>query len=308
MEYDTVIDAETWAFIQKTTSLYPEDAIGLSIAQQRRVYDDMCRHFHQARPDGVETEDVTADGVACRVYEAGEPYVTVIYFHGGGFVVGGLESHDDVCAEICARTGYRVVSVDYRLAPEHVFPAAFDDGWAATKWVAQTYEGPIVLVGDSAGGRVAATVAHLACGRIKQIFGQVLIYPSLGGDTDAGSYIEHAHAPLLTRDDVLYYEKITTEDGRVEKDPAFTPLLQSDFSKLPPTVLITADCDPVRDDCRNYRDRIRDAEGRVTWINEAGLVHGCLRARHSVVRARDSFDRIVLAIEALGQQIWPYED
>ena len=308
MDYDTLIDAETWAFIRETASLYPDDAVALSVDQQRLAYDAMCLNFRQAHPEGVESEDISADGVPCRVYEAGDPYITVVYFHGGGFVVGGLESHDGVCAEICARTGYRVVSVDYRLAPEYRHPAAFEDGWTATNWVAETYEGPIVLAGDSAGGRIAAMVAHRARGHIKQIVGQVLIYPSLGGNLDAGSYIEHAHAPMLTRDDILFYEKITREDGQSEVDPAVTPLLESDFSDLPPTVLITADCDPVRDDCRNYSDCIRDAGGRVTWINEEGLVHGYLRARHSVARAQSSFDHILLAIESLGQRIWPYDD
>ena len=113
---------------------------------------------------------------------------------------------------------------------------------------------------------------------------------------------------MLTRDEILYYQRIRTKDGTLPKaDPTFAPLHDSDFSDLPPTVLFTADCDPVRDDSRDYRDRILAAGGKAHWVNEEGLIHGYLRARHSVERARDSFERISVAIEALGQDVWPYD-
>lgn len=231
-----------------------------------------------------------------------------MYCHGGGFVLGGLDSHDDVCAEICAQTGYRVVAVDYRLAPEHGHPAAFEDAWSVLIWIKDTYGPGIVLAGDSAGANLCAAVAHHARGRSEAILGQVLIYGAFGGDADRGSYLEHAQAPMLTRQDILYYMDVRTPGAVPQDDPRFSPLQDSDFSGLPPTVLVTADCDPVRDDSRDYRDRILEAGGKAHWINEPGLVHGYLRARHSVGRARDSFERISIAIEALGQGIWSYED
>ncbi len=307
MDYERLIDAETWAFIRKTGESYADDAVELSIAEQRDIYDAMCRDFHVARPAIVQTEDLSANGVPVRHYWAGDPTRTVMYFHGGGFVVGGLDSHDDICAEICAQTGYRVVSTDYRLAPEHKHPASFDDAWTATQWAADRFEGGLVLVGDSAGGNLAAAVAHHARGRLKGVLGQVLIYPGLGGDASSGSYIEHAQAPMLTRDECLYYQQQRCDGSLPQGDPTFAPLQDSDFSNLPPTVLVTADCDPVRDDSRNYRDKIQKADGKAHWINEPGLVHGYLRARHSGHRARDSFERISAAIEALGQQIWSYD-
>ena len=122
MDYNSLIDAETWAFIRDTNAAYPEDTVSFGIADQRRVYDAMCRVFHRGYPERVSAQDHLADGVPVRVYRAGHPSRTVVYFHGGGFVVGGLDSHDDVCAEICAQTGYRVVSVDYRLSPEPPAP------------------------------------------------------------------------------------------------------------------------------------------------------------------------------------------
>lgn len=306
-DYGRIIDAETWAFIRRTGEFYPPDAVELSIADQRRVYDDMCRAFHQDYPDGVEVGDHSANGVPVRVYSAGHPTVNVVYFHGGGFVVGGLDSHDDVCAELHQQTGYRVISVDYRLAPEHKHPAAFEDSWTATQWVAETFEGPLVLAGDSAGGNLAAAVAHHARGRQDRIIGQVLIYPGLGGESDSGSYVEHANAPLLTRAELEFYATIRCDGAVPTEDPTFAPLQDSDFRKLPPTVVFAAECDPIRDSGRIYCARLKQAGVRSEWVLEPGLVHGYLRARTSVTRARESFDRIALAIEALGQGIWSYD-
>lgn len=306
MDYERLIDAETWAFIRKTGESYPDDAVELSISEQREVYDAMCLDFHVARPRMVQTKDLSADGVPVRHYWAGDPTRTVMYFHGGGFVLGGLDSHDDVCAELCAQTGYRVISVDYRLAPEHQHPASFDDAWTATLWAAKTYKDNIVLVGDSAGGNLAATVAHHTRGRLKSIIGQVLIYPILGGNGTTGSYAEHAQAPMLTCNDLLHYQILRFDGPMPLGDPTCAPLQDSNFANLPPTVLVSADCDPVRDDARNYYDNLMAIGSAVHWINEPGLVHGFLRARHTVSRAKNSFERISVAIEALGQKIWPY--
>ncbi|WP_377190205.1 alpha/beta hydrolase [Ruegeria meonggei] len=307
MDYERLIDEETWAFIRRTAESYPEDAVDLSIEDQRRVYDAMCRDFRQPRPMAVDTQDRSADGVPVRVYTAGDPTRTVVYFHGGGFVVGGLDSHDDVCAELCAQTGYRVVAVDYRLCPDHLHPAQFQDSWTATNWVIGEFADPLVLVGDSAGGNLAAAIAQHGRGRLENVLGQVLIYPGLGGDASKGSYVEHAHAPLLTREEILFYEKLRCGGEAPQDDPAFAPLHDTDFSELPPTVVVTADCDPLRDDGAIYCEQITAAGGQAHWINEPGLVHGYLRARTSVKRAADSFERISVAVEALGQSIWPYD-
>lgn len=310
MDYERLIDEETWAFIRKTGECYPDDAVDLSIQEQRAVYDEMALEFRAPRPDLVATVDREVEGVPVRVYSAGDPTKTVLFCHGGGFVVGGLESHDDVCAEICAQTGYRVVAVDYRLAPEHQHPAMFNDAWTALSWVVATYGQGVVLMGDSAGANLCAAIAHAVRADAEigpNVMGQVLIYGAFGGDINAGSYIEHAQAPMLTRDEILFYMDIRRPAGGDAPDPTYAPLQDTDFSNLPPTVLISADCDPVRDDSRDYRDRIVAAGGHAYWVNEPGLVHGYLRARHSVGRARDSFERISAAVEALGQGVWPYD-
>ncbi len=295
-DYQTLIDDATRAFIARTTACYPADTASRSIAEQRIIYDAMCRSFHRGYPSGVTAHDQTYGGVPCRIYQGAHP--TVMYLHGGGLVVGGLHSHDDVCAEICARTGFCVVSADYRLAPEHPHPAAYTDALSATHTIANT--GPYLLVGDSAGGCLAAAVAH-ALRHDAPPLGLVLIYTGLGGDPNHGSYISHADAPMLTLNDVHYYSRIRHQDGIAPtNDPTSSPLHDTDFADLPPTVAFSAECDPIADDGRDYCARITAAGGQATWHLEQGLVHGYLRARHTVPRAAQSFDKIITAIATLG--------
>jgi acetyl esterase len=308
-DYRALIDAETWAFIERTNAWYPPETVDYTVREQRAIYDRMCREFFAGYPHGVtaETTAIEAAGraIPIRIYRAGkEPAAVVVYFHGGGFVVGGLESHDDVCAELCARTGYEVVSVDYRLSPEHVHPAHFEDALAGFGWVAERHDVPIVLAGDSAGGNLAAGVSHVMRGGAKKPAGQVLIYPGLGGDRMKGSYVVHAKAPMLTMRDLDFYRHVRTGGREWPGDATLSPLDDADFSGLPPTVLVTAECDPLSSDGEAYRDRIVAAGGRAAWHEEKGLVHGYLRARHGVGRARDSFTRIVEAVAALGRGDW----
>ena len=191
MDYQTLIDAPTWDFIRASAAAGPPDTASLTIADQRRIYDAMCRAFHRGYPPGVSAVDRPIAGVPCRIFAGALP--AVLYLHGGGFVAGGLDRHDDICAEIRARTGFSVVCAGYRLVPEHPHPAAYDDALAVAR--ALLAEGPLLLAGDSAGGNLAAAVAH-ALRTDPGLRGQVLIYPGLGGDRNAGSYMTHAHAPL----------------------------------------------------------------------------------------------------------------
>lgn len=311
-DYTKLIDAETWAFIERTNSYYPPDAIDHSIEQQRAVYDRMCRAFRAGYPEGVtaETTQVATPThpIPIRTYTSVKPNpaALLLYFHGGGFVVGGLESHDDVCAELCQRTGYEVISADYRLAPEHRHPAAFDDVLAVFEWALRVYERPVLLAGDSAGGNLAAAVSHRVRGCRRAPLGQLLIYPVLGGDPTTVSHVRHAEAPMLTARDVAFYRSIRSGAADISGDPTFMPLADTDFSRLPPTVIVTAQCDPLSSDGEAYRDRILAAGGQAVWFEEAGLVHGFLRARHMSKRARDAFSRIAEAVAALGKGEWSY--
>lgn len=306
-DYTKLIDAEIWAFIEKTASFYPPETVTYGIEDQRRVYNEMCAGFHVPYPDGVSARDVSFGGVPCRHYTCGTGPAVVMYFHGGGFVVGGLESHDDVCAELCKATGCDVVSVDYRMAPEHKHPAAFEDCMAACVAVHDSLGLPLVLCGDSAGGNLGAAVAHMARDASFTLLGQVLIYPALGGDFDAGSYLEHAEAPMLRRDEMIFYKTIRVENEEPANDPSYAPLHDRSFAELPPTFVVTADCDPLRDDGRDYEVALQGAGIPVRWTNEPGLVHGYLRARHSSERARASFARICEAVGLMSRGEWSPE-
>ena len=304
-DYSHLIDAATWDFIRLSEASYPPDTASLSIADQRAIYDRLCRAFHRGYPPGITAQDRAFGGVPCRLYPGKGG--TVVYFHGGGFVVGGLHSHDDICAELCAKTGLTVVSVDYRLCPEHPHPAAFDDALAATCAIAAECPEPLLLAGDSAGGNLAAAVAQ-AIGRKGAfgIAGMVLIYPGLGGHHDAGSYLTHAQAPMLTRDDVLFYSRIRHGDvAAPPPDPTFAPLSDTDFTGLPPTLAIAAECDPLADDATLYASRLTAAGVAARAFVEPGLVHGYLRARATVPRAAASFDRITRTLIAMAKGSWP---
>jgi acetyl esterase len=299
-DYDSLIDAETWGFIRATAAAYPADGGGPTIAGQRAAYDAMCALFRAPRPPGLAVRDAPVAGVPCRHYGAGP--ATVLWLHGGGFVLGGLDSHDDICAELAAATGLGVVSADYRLAPEHPHPAAYQDALAVAGALLEA--GPVVLAGDSAGGALAASVAHALRGHAR-LRGQLLVYPALGGDTDRGSFVTHAEAPMLTRADMLQYDRLRHGGTPPARDPTASALHDTDFAGLPPTVIVTAECDPLSDDGRDYRDAILAAGGQAVWLCETGLVHGYLRARHSVAPARASFARITAAASALARGALP---
>lgn len=290
--------ADMHEFIRMTEESYPPDAADFTVAEQRVFYDRMCRAFDRPYPAGVRAEDRAIAGVPCRIYipDRARPGVTVVYFHGGGFVVGGLVSHDAICAELSAGAQVRLIAVDYRLSPEHRHPAAFDDAMA----VVATVEGAKVLAGDSAGGNLAAAVSAHQTG----IAGQVLIYPGLGGGPELPSYTRHTNAPMLTLADVEYYAGIRFEDGATagHDDPTVAPLRATDFTMLPPTALFAAECDPLASDSVEYAGRLAEAGVPVTLTTEPGMVHGYLRARHMAAGAQDSFARITQALAALASR------
>lgn len=293
-DYDTLIDTATWRFIRRTADFYPDDTAARSIGEQRAIYDRMCRAFHLGYPPGVTAGDETIADVPCRIYPGAGG--TVLYLHGGGFVVGGLHSHDDICATIRARTGLTVIAADYRLSPEHPHPAAFMDCLSVARAIADR---PLILVGDSAGGNLCAAVARADDGL--GLAGMVLVYPGLGGDTGGGSYQTHADAPMLTLQDVLFYAGIRHGGtAPLPPDPVVSPLAGDDFTNLPPVLAISAQCDPLADDARDYAARIIAAGGRALWVEEKGLVHGYLRGRAFSPRAQASLDRITAAITAFA--------
>lgn len=290
-----ITDPQILDFIARTEATYPAEANGASAADNRRYYDAMCAVFRGPRPPDLPVEDRPLGGVPCRIYGA-ETAVAVLYIHGGGFVVGGLESHDDVCAEIADATGLQVVAVDYRLAPEHRWPAQIRDVEAV--W--QALDRPAVVAGDSAGGNLAAALCLSRQGH-RQPLGQVLVYPSLGGDRSAPSYSVNAEAPMLRTVDLDSYKVALHGEGPVT-DPLAAPLTASSFVGLAPAFVVSADVDPLRDDSPAYVARLRQAGVAADWRNEPELPHGYLRARRESDRARRSFQAILAATTRFAAQ------
>jgi len=287
------------AFHKRCQDFYPEDAVDASIGQQRAWYDALCAEFDAPSPDGLTRQDETVGGrIPVRRYQPAEvaTQTRIFYIHGGGFVVGSLESHDAICAEIAHAAKAELVSIDYRLAPEHVWPAAFDDCFEVLQWLL-TDGRPLVVVGDSAGGNLAAGMALKARAKaLGGIVGQALIYPGLGGDLASGSYLEMAEAPGLTTADVAYYRDVL----KAPPENVFAhPLKAPDLSGLPSAYITSAHFDPLRDDAAVYAQRLIAAGVNVSYRDEPQMIHAWLRARHMSEGARDGFMHLCRGISDL---------
>ncbi|GES53116.1 carboxylesterase [Rhizobium sp. NBRC 114257] len=282
-------------FMEICESFYPPDAVTASIAQQRQWYDALCARFDRPLPEGMQTADDLVSGtIPVRRYKPANIRTTtkLLYLHGGGFVVGSLESHHAICAEIADHAGAELVSVDYRLAPEYRWPAQTDDCFNVLKQLLAEKK-PVVLIGDSAGGNLAAGLAVRAQAEgLSGVVGQILIYPALGGDLVSGSYEEMAEAPGLTTADVAYYRTVLQAP---EGDPVAEPLALATMAGLPPAFITVAHYDPLRDDGRNYAARLAQAGIEVWFREEPQMVHAWLRARHMSEGARAGFAAICAA-------------
>jgi acetyl esterase len=271
--------------------LYPLDAVNFSIAQQRAFYNLYAAHFRKPRPFGVAVQDFLVGAVPCRRYTPRKAHgANLLYLHGGGFILGGLESHDDICAELAAETECMVIAVEYRLAPEHPFPAALEDCFA----VLSHMNWPTVVAGDSAGGNLAAALCLKARDEKADVTikGQVMIYPGLGGDTSQGSYITQANAPGLSTADVLYYRDVYKGGGHTFAQP----LNAASHANLPPAFMVAAGLDPLHDDCAAYAAKLKANGISAEVRSEPLLVHAFIRARHMSKPAAESFAAIVAAI------------
>ena len=298
------MDDEVVAYLTKVEGSYPDNSGSLDPAENQRLYLAMCRAFEYPIADDVAITNHELPGrhgeIPIRIYENPERHspTTVIYYHGGGFVVGNLDSHNSICADIAHATGYRVVSVDYRLAPEHRHPVHFED--ALDAFLAIDH-GHTLVAGDSAGGTLAAAICVAQHGSDRQPMGQVLIYPWLGGELfGLDSYISKADAPGLSRQDLAEYHELRIAGEPDIRDPTFFPLVHADFSDLPPCAAFAAEHDPIRDDAVEYVKRLNEAGVDAQCTVEKGLVHGYLRGRYMSASIGNSFQRICVAMRRLG--------
>jgi acetyl esterase len=300
MKHKPIDDPEILAFVARTEEAYPADSNVGTVAENRRNYDAMCAVFRQPRPASIRVEDTTVGAVPVRRYvpENVDPLrPAILYAHGGGFVVGGLDSHDDVCAEMAEATGMAVTAVDYRLAPEHAAPAHLDD--VETVWRFMARNNPrLIAAGDSAGGNLAAGLSL----RMRRLGGpmpiaQVLIYPGLGGNLTWLSYVENAEAPLLRTSDLAAYRTISPGLSLPQHEiEERAPLKAASFAGLPPAYIFTADVDPVRDDGVVYAERLRASGVRAELRNDEQLVHGYLRGRVMSRRIAEAFAAICAGV------------
>jgi len=276
--------------------------IDLVVASGRPPYHqlspkDARQLFRETRPASTPippeigiVRDIAADGplgsIPLRLYRpAGVPVSTplavLVYFHGGGWVIGDLETHDVLCRQLTAESGVSLVAVDYRLAPEHRFPAAADDAWAATRWVVAHagelgIDGSRLAVGgDSAGGNLAAVVALLGRDqRAPSIALQVLLYPVTDLAAETRSYRDFADDYLLTREAMRWFVAHYLNAPDEAADWRASPIRARSHAGLPPALIVTAGFDPLRDEGEAYAERLRDAGVRVDYVCYGGMIHG----------------------------------
>jgi acetyl esterase/lipase len=205
----------------------------------------------------------------------------VLYFHGGGWVLGDLEHSDALCRALCISTGAVVVNVDYRLAPEHKYPVAAEDCYAALGWVVREARcldidpARLAVAGASAGGNLAAAVTLMSRDRAgPPLRAQLLVYPCLDDVCDAPSYREFAEGFIVSTEDMRWYWRQYLRRAADAAEPYACPLLAADLSRLPPALVITAECDPIRDDGEAYAERLRAAGVAVSASRYPGTLHG----------------------------------
>jgi acetyl esterase len=278
----------------------------IPIEDARRDTDDETFEVWGESEHVAEIADVDAHGIRARVYspETDAALPAVVYLHGGGWVVGSIESHDPLCRALAARTPAVVVSVDYRLAPEHTFPAAVDDAWAATQWVAEHAADlgadpeRLVVAGDSAGGNLAAAVALRMRDAGLPLALQVLIYPVIDADLDSSGYTRLGEGLNLTRTKMQWFWD-TYLGGADGAHPHASPARADDLTGLAPALVLTAEYDPLADEAEAYARRLSEAGVPVTLTQYEGQIHGFVRMRTQCgAQADEAAAQIVAAIQA----------
>lgn len=282
----------------------------LTPTEARAAYRERCAAARPVAPEVGAALDLQAPGPAgpiplrlYRPHHAPSMSPVLVFFHGGGFVVGGLDTHDTLCRELAHRSGCAVVSVDYRLAPEHPCPAAVDDALAATRWVAQhaavlgVDAARVAVGGDSAGANLATLVAWRSrqAGDLPLAF-QLLIYPCLDARRALASHARNGQGYLLTRDTLAYYYGHYLPDPAQVHDPMASPLLLPDLSGLPPALVLTAGHDPLRDEGLAYAQRLSEAGVPTSVVCFERQIHGFILMGRVLDEAHTAVDLCAAAL------------
>ena len=284
-QVETILQAMRDAGRPETHTLAP--------AMAREAYQQMALALGGEIRAVHNVEDLNLPGPAgeipIRLYRPralanGERLGVLVFFHGGGWVIGDLETHDQVCRWLCAEADCIVVAIDYRLGPEHPFPAAVEDCYAAVAWVAENAaalgadSSRMAVGGDSAGGNLAAVVALLArdCGG-PEICLQLLIYPATAAEPNSRSHQQFGEGLVLTRETIRYFYGHYLTDKAQRHDWRLAPLEAADLSHLPAAEIIVAGYDPLRDEGVEYASRLIEAGNRVRLTNFSGMVHAFIQ-------------------------------
>ena len=286
------------AFIDQA-SQFSRNPPKINLVDIRKAYLKASIRLRSNRPSTVKVKNWSISNsnnkINLRIYRACKSSdVQIIYLHGGGFIMGNLETDDDICRDICELSHIDVIAIDYRLSPENKFPAAYEDALICFENLIKIK--PVILIGHSSGGTLAAMISQKTEKNFSGLLGQVLIYPYLGGNIKKGSYITHSNAPLLTTKEMQFFLSCWLVSKR---DFSHFPLNQKSFKHLAPTIILTADLDPLRDDGIQYARRIKAEKGSCHHIVGKGLVHGFIRARHTSKKANKNFLEMITEIKKL---------
>jgi acetyl esterase len=249
---------------------------------------------------------VAGGEITTRLYSPGgpAPHPVLVYYHGGGWVIGDLYTHDGLCRSITNAARCAVASVDYRLAPESKYPVPVEDSYAALRWVATNAARlgvdprRIAVGGDSAGGNLATVIAMLARERGgPALVHQLLIYPVTDHGFDTPSYVENATGYVLTREGMRWFWNHYLTRAAQGQEPYASPLRAPSLAGLPPALVMTAEHDPLRDEGEAYAARLRDAGVPVTLTRYTGMFHGFVRMTRILDKARTALDEIAGSLQ-----------
>lgn len=288
----------------------------VGVAAARELYRAMRFTLGPRQVEEAQVTDLSVDGaagpLAARLYRPvasteEDILPAVVYFHGGGWVLGDLDTHDDVCRALANFARCAVVAVDYRLAPEHKFPAPVEDAIAATRAIARQAEelnvdrARLAVAGDSAGATLAAVTALALRESELSLAMQVLLYPSTDMAATTESHERYAEGYGLTRENILWFRDAYLRTEADALDWRASPLRAPDVSGLPPTCIITAGFDPLRDEARLYADRLYAAGVPVTYECFEGMIHGFVNMSGAIAAARHALYRVAQMLRpALG--------
>ncbi len=310
----SALDPQTQALINFFKAMNRPELCDLPVAMARTIYRD-GRIYTQPEPPAVAlTRDFEIPGPAGKltlreyrpINSASEARLpALVFYHGGGFTIGDLESHDVLCRELCNQAGCAVVAVDYRMGPEHKFPAAVDDCWAATRWVVgnaatlKIDQTRIAVGGDSAGGNLAAVVALMARdAQFGAIRFQLLIYPATDLAATLPSHKTNGSGYLLTNRVMNWFMSQYIGSEKDYRDWRASPLLATSLKGLAPALVMTAGFDPLVDEGKAYADRLTREGVKTEYVCYEGQVHGFITMGKLIVQANQAVSHCAKALKA----------